>query len=140
MVHPVEEGEEPPAFVLDGHAGVQQSRSRTVSVTRRSYTIKEKHELVQAICMLASDSVSICRACPLLGLPHQYYYRFKKAVEVADELEENDVFIHYKVNDTARKIHPGRPSILAPVCNGLMQFVAVTRMHGIQVSSRMVRH
>ena len=140
MVHPVEEGEEPPAFVLDGHAGVQQSRSRTVSVTRRSYTIKEKRELVQAIHTLASNGVSIRRACPLLGLPHQYYYRFKKAVEVADELEENDVFIHYKVNGTARKIHPGRPSILAPVRDGLMQFVAVTRMRGIQVSSRMVRH
>ncbi len=114
MAHPVEEGEELPAFVLDGHAGMQQSRSRAVSVTRRSYTIKEKREFVQAICTLASNGVSIRQACPLLGLPHQYYYRFKKMVEAAGELEENDVFIHYKVNGTARKIHPGRPSILAP--------------------------
>ena len=62
MVHPVEEGEGPPAFVLDGYAGVQQSCSRAVSVTRRSYTIKEKRELVQAI-RNGSDADPIFLSC-----------------------------------------------------------------------------
>jgi hypothetical protein len=38
---------------------MQQSCSRTVTVARHSYTIKEKHKLVQAICTLASKCVSI---------------------------------------------------------------------------------
>ena len=100
----------------------------------------EKRELVQALCMLVSNSISICRACPQFVLPHQYYYRFKKTVEAADKLEQNEIFIHYKVNGTSRKLHPGQPSILAPVRDGLMQFVDVTRIRGIQVSSHMVHH
>jgi hypothetical protein len=140
MVHPVEDGKEPAAFVVDGHADMQQSGSLAVAVSRRSYSIKEKRELVQAIRTLVSKGFSIRRACPLLGLPHQYYYRFEKVVQVADELERKELFVHYTVNSTARKLHPGRPSILASVRNELTQFVAATRTRGIQVSSRMVRH
>jgi hypothetical protein len=61
MVHPVEDGEELTTDFVDSHTGVQQSRSRAVAVVRRSYMIKEKRELVQAICMLASKGVSICQ-------------------------------------------------------------------------------
>jgi hypothetical protein len=140
MVHPVEDGKEPTTFVVDGRADMQQSGSLAVVVSRRSYSIKEKCELVQAIHTLVSNGVSIRRVCPLLGLPHQYYYRFKKVVQAADELERNELFVHYKVNGTARKLHPGWPSILASVHDELTQFVAATRTLGIQVSSRMVHH
>ena len=87
MVHPVKDGEEPTTFVVDGHADMQQSGCLAVAVWRRSYSIKEKRELVQAIRTLVSNGVSIRRACPLLGLPHQYYYRFKKVVQAADEVD-----------------------------------------------------
>ena len=136
MVHPVEDGKEPTTFVVDDHADMQQSGSLAVAVSRRSYSIKEKRELVQAIHTLVSNGVSIRRACPLLGLPHQYYYRFKKVVQATDELERNELFVRYKVNGTARKLHPGRPSILASIRDELTQFVAATRTCGIQVSSR----
>jgi len=59
MVHPVKDGEELTTDFVDGHAGVQQSCSRAVAMPRHSHTIKEKHELVQAICTLASKGVSI---------------------------------------------------------------------------------
>jgi hypothetical protein len=59
MVHPVKDGDELSANFVDGHAGMQQSRSRAVAVVRRSYTIKEKCKLVQAICTLASKGISI---------------------------------------------------------------------------------
>ncbi len=139
MVHPVEDGEQPTSDFVDAHAGLQQSGSHAVAASRRSYTIKEKHELVQAICILASRGVSIHQACPLFGLPHQYYYRFKKAVKAANDLKANEVFVHYKVNGTTRKIHPGRPSIPASVCDNLTQFMTATRTRGIQVSSHMAR-
>ena len=119
----------------DAHPG-----AHALAVSRRSYTIKEKCELVQAISTLLSKGASIRQACPLFRLPHQYYHRFKKAVKAADDLEKaNNIFVHYKVNGSTRKIHPGRPSILSAVRDDLQQFIAATRTHGIQVSSCMVR-
>jgi hypothetical protein len=54
MVHPVKDGKEPTAFVVDGHTDMQQSGSLAVAVSRRSYSIKEKREVVQAIRTLGS--------------------------------------------------------------------------------------
>jgi hypothetical protein len=76
----------------------------------------------------------------MFGLPHQYCYRFKNAVKTADDLKKSELFVHYKCKGGARKLHPGRPSILDSIRNDLTQFVAETRVHGIQVSSHMVRH
>jgi len=59
MIHPVEDGKEPTAFVVDGHADMQQSGSLAVAVSRRSYLIKVKRELVQAIRTLVSNDISI---------------------------------------------------------------------------------
>ena len=44
MVHPVEAPEQSPADLVDAHPG-----AHALAVSRRSYTIKEKRELVQAI-------------------------------------------------------------------------------------------
>ena len=141
MVPPtvIEDGQEP-ADGVDDNTGVQESGSRTVTASRHSYSIKEKRELVQAICTLVSTGVSLRQACLLFGLPHQYYYCFKKAVKTADDLEKSRLFVHYKCSGGARKLHPGRPSILASIRNDLTQFVAETRARSIQVSSRMVHH
>jgi hypothetical protein len=127
MVPPtvIEDGQDPAADV-DGNAGVQESGSRAVAASRHSYSIKEKHELVQAICTLVSSGVSIFQACPLFGLPHQYYYRCKNAVKTADNLEKSGLFVHYKCTGGARKLHPVRPSILDSIRNDLTQFVAET--------------
>jgi hypothetical protein len=76
MVHPVKDGEQPTTDFVEAHAGVQQSGSPAVAASRSLYTIKEKRELVHAICTLASNGISIRQACPLFGLLHQYYYRF----------------------------------------------------------------
>jgi len=111
-----------------------------VTILRRSYSIKEKRDIVQAVQTLAANGVSVHQACSMVGLPHQYYYRFKKAVKTADDLEKSGVFIHYKCNGGARKLHPSRPSILAAILDNLSKFVCETRVQGIQVSTHMVRH
>ena len=90
MVHLVKDGEEPTDFVVDGHTNMQQSCSLAVAVSRHSYSINKKRELVQAISTLVSNGVPIRRACPLLVLPHQYYYHFKKVVQAVDELERTN--------------------------------------------------
>ena len=53
MVPPtvIEDGQDPASDVARS-AGVQESGSRAVAASRRSYSIKEKRELVQAICTL----------------------------------------------------------------------------------------
>ncbi len=136
MVHPVEAPEQSSADLVDAHLG-----AHALAMSRHSYTIKEKHKLLQAICTLLSKGVSICQACPLFGLPHQYYYHCRKAVKAADDLKNtNDIFVHYKVNGSARKIHPSWPSILSAVHDNLTQFIAAMRTRGIQVSSHMVCH
>ena len=57
-----------------------------VTILRRSYSIKEKRDIVQAVWTLVANGVSGCQACLMVGLPHQYYYRFKKAVKTTDDL------------------------------------------------------
>ena len=90
MVHRVEAPEQSPADLLDTYPG-----ARTLTVSRRSYTITEKWELVQAIHTLLSKGTSIHQVCPLFGLPRQCYHRFKKAVKAADNHEKvNNVFVH----------------------------------------------
>jgi len=56
MVHPVEDGKEPAAFFVVGHTDMQKSGSLAVVVSRRSYLIKEKRKLVQAIRTLVSKA------------------------------------------------------------------------------------
>jgi len=98
-----------------------------VAVLRRSYSIKEKRDIVQAVWTLVANGVSVRQACSMVGVPHQYYYHFKKAVKTADDLEKSAVFIHYKCNGGAQKLHPGHPSILAAIRDDLSQFVCETR-------------
>ena len=112
MVRPVEVCEQHTAEPIVDFVDAHTNGAHAVAVSRRSYTIKEKRELVQAISALASNGVSIRQACPLFGVPHQYYYRFKKVVKVVDDLEASGVFVPYRTNGTARKIHPGRPRFL----------------------------
>ena len=56
----------------------------------------------------------------------------------ARALEVEDLFRLFNLNGTARKIHPGRMSILAPVREELSAFVFHLREQGIQCTNRMV--
>jgi hypothetical protein len=58
----------------------------TFYATFKPYSIKEKQDIVQAVWMLVANGISVCQACPMVGLPNQYYYRFKQAVKTADDL------------------------------------------------------
>ncbi|KAL3800202.1 hypothetical protein HJC23_001123 [Cyclotella cryptica] len=92
--------EQSPADLVDTHPG-----ARALAVSRHSYTIKEKQELVQAIHTLLSKGFSIHQTCPLFGLPHQYYYRFKKAVNKAvDDLEKANSGKHVSQAENAQEV------------------------------------
>jgi hypothetical protein len=67
-----------------------------------------------------------------------YYERFKKAIEKVESLENGTVYIPYKTNNSARKIHPGPPSLLSAIKDDLARFVVQARHRGIQVSTRMI--
>ena len=89
---------------------------------------------------LVANGVSVRQAFSMVRLPHQYYYRFKKAVKTADDLNKSGVFIHYKCNSGARMLQPSRPSIPAAIHDDLSKFACETRVRAIQVSTHMVRH
>ncbi len=76
---------------------------------------------MQSIQQLVASGVPVHQACPMLSLSLQYYHHFKKAFKRADELEKNGIFMHYKCNSGARKLHPGHPSILAAIRDDLSQ-------------------
>ena len=88
----------------------EDNRSR-----RKSYSIKDKREFIQAIDTLVSTGASRCNTCSRVGLPHMYYSLFKKAVEKVEALEKSAVYIPYKTNNSARKIHPIPPSLLTAI-------------------------
>ena len=76
---------------------------------QKSFSIKDKMELVQAINIMVSTSISCRQAYSWVSLHHIYYKRFKKVIEKFDALKKSDVYIPYKTNGTARKIHPCPP-------------------------------
>jgi hypothetical protein len=80
---------------------------------RKSYRIKDKRDFINAINTIVATGVSCCIACSHVGLPHMYYARFKNAIAKVDTLENSDVYVPYKMNGSAHKIHPGPPSLLS---------------------------
>ena len=72
--------------------------------------MKEKRENVVAIGALVAEGASRRQACLMVGLPHNYYPRFKKVIKKLDDLEQDASSVPLKTKVTARKIHPGHPS------------------------------
>jgi hypothetical protein len=105
---------------------------------RKSFSVKEKREYVLAIDDLIARGSSRRQACAMVNLPHNYYPRFKKVMKKIDDLD-NAGFVPFKTNGTARKIHPGRPSLLQEIREDLSRFVFEIRQRGLQVSTRMIR-
>ena len=106
---------------------------------RRSYPIKEKRDFIHAIDTIVTTGVSCRVACSRVGLSHTYYTRFKKAIAKVEGLEKSDVYVPYKTNGSARKIHPGAPSLLSIIQCDLSQFIVRAKHNGVQVSTRMIR-
>ncbi len=104
----------------------------------KSFSIKDKRELVQAIDIMVSTSISHCQACSWVGLHHIYYTCFKKVIEKVDALKKIDVYVPYKTNGTARKTHPWHPSWLSIIKDDLACFIVHARHSGIQVSTHMI--
>jgi hypothetical protein len=74
----------------------------------------------------------------MVGLPHNYYLCFKKVVKKLEDLEQDAGFVPFKINGTARKIHPGHPSLLQAIQEDLSCFVFEIRQHRIEVSTLMI--
>ena len=85
-----------------------------------------------------AEGASRQHACSMVGLPHNYYPRFKKVIKKIDELEQDSGFVPFKTNGTDCKIHPGRPSLLQAIQEDLSRFVFEIRQCGIQVSTHMI--
>ena len=73
---------------------------------RRSYSLKEKHDVVRSIDLLVANGLSRTQACVSLAIPCIYYRRWKKVIAKVGELEKDDSFYAFNMNGLARKIHP----------------------------------
>jgi len=106
---------------------------------RRSFSVKEKRELAQAVDVFrVPHKVSCHQACAFVGISQVYYACFKKMIEKVDDLKNDNEFILYTIIDSSQKIYPGHSSFLDNMKVELCTFVSITREKGIQVSTRMV--
>jgi len=105
-------------MVLDSFVSPEMEQAR-----RRSFSIKDKRDFVHKIDIIISTGVSHRQACVRVGLPYLYYAHFKKARQKVEHLENRDVYVPFKTNGTACKIHPGRPSLLYAIKDDLACFV-----------------
>ena len=105
---------------------------------RRSFSLKEKREVVRAVDTLVSHGNSCKKACDAFGILPIYYRRWKAVLQNVDEIEVEDLFRSFNLNGTARKIHPGHVCIQAPIQEQLSTFVFHLREQGIQCTNRMV--
>ena len=105
---------------------------------RRSFSLKERREAVRTVDILVSHGSSHTKACEAFGILPIYYRHWKAVLQNVDELEVEDIFRSFNLNGTARKIHPGCVSLLAPVQEQLSAFVFQLREQGIQCTNRMV--
>jgi len=109
------------------------------SALRKSFSVKKKYEYVVAFDVLMAKGASHQQACLMVGLPHNYYPCFKKVIKKLDYLEQDAGFVPFKANGTARKIHPGHPSLLQAIQEDLSHFVFEIRQCGIQVSTNIIQ-
>jgi hypothetical protein len=67
-----------------------------------------------------------------------YYACFKKAIAKVEALEKSDVYLPYKTNGLACKIHLDAPSLLSIIQYNLSQFIVCARHNDVQVSTHMI--
>ena len=71
----------------------------------RSYSLKEKHDVVRLIDLLVANGLLHTQTCVALVIPYIYYRRWKKVIAKVGELEKDDSFNSFNMNVLARKIH-----------------------------------
>ena len=94
---------------------------------RRSFSIKEKREFVQAVelmIVIVAKKVLCHEACAMISVLQMYYTRFKKAIKKVAALDNADAFVVHRINGTAQKIHPGHSSIVSIIHDDLSCFVS----------------
>jgi len=89
----------------------------------RSFSLKEKCDLVQSIKLLIKHGASCKTACRGVGIPPLYYHRWKKVMKKVDDIEKEDCFHAHNTMGTARKIHPRRVGLLMTTKEQLTSFV-----------------
>jgi hypothetical protein len=109
------------------------------SSMRKSFSVQEKSKYVVAIDALIAEGASRRQPCSMVGLPQNYYPRFKNAFKKIDDLEQDAGFVPFKTNGTALKIHPGHSSLLQAIQEDLSRFVFEIRQCRIRVSNCMIR-
>jgi hypothetical protein len=110
-------------------------------VTRKSFSLEFKRYAVRYIDLaLATKRASVTVASEELCVPHFYYARWKRMLEKVDDMKKTSEFIAFKTNAGSRKIHPGRPSGLEDIRDGLSRSIFELREQGIQVNTRTVRN
>ena len=72
------------------------------SALQKSFSVKEKCEHEVTIDALVVEGASHPQAWSMVGLPHNYYPRFKKVIKKVDDLEQDAGFVPFKTNGTAR--------------------------------------
>jgi hypothetical protein len=62
--------------------------------SRRSFSVKEKRELAQAVDVIRVSHKTSCRqACAFIGISQVYYACFKKVIEKVEDLRNDNEFI-----------------------------------------------
>jgi hypothetical protein len=104
----------------------------------KSFSVKEKHEYKVAIDAMMMEGASCRQTCSMVGLPHNYYTRFKEVIKKIDNFEQDTGFVSFKTNGTVLKISPGCPSLLQAIQEDLSHFNFEIRQRRIQVSTSMI--
>ncbi len=108
-------------------------------VTRKSFSLEFKRYAVRYVDLaLATKRASITVSCKELCVPHFYYARWKRMLEKVDDMKKTSDFIAFKTNAGSRKIHPGRPSGIEELRDGLSRSIFELQEQGIQVNTRTV--
>ena len=93
-------------------------------VTRKSFSLEFTHYDVRYIeTALSTKTATITVASEELCIPHFYYTCWKKMVEKVDDMKKTIDFIAFKINSGSRKIHPGCPSALKELRDGLSRSI-----------------
>ena len=76
--------------------------------------------------------------CFRIGISTLYYHHWVKVLKMVDGMNAGGEYVSNTTNGTARRIHPGRKSILAGIKPQLNWFIFQMREKGIQLTNSMV--
>jgi hypothetical protein len=117
--------------------------------TRKSYSLGDKKTTVKAVESLISSKpgLTVTNAIKELfqanliphDIPHYYYKKWKKHIEIAKENMLSSDPMAIKVTLETKKLHPGRPSSLKALAGTVQRKIMEQRERGLRVSIRTVQ-